>query len=95
VTVGEPQITKRGQWNGSFAYRYLGSDAVLDAFTNSDFGLGGTNNKGFVLGFNYGLYDNTWLSMRWLSSNLIDPLAPGLKSKLSADALWFELNFRF
>jgi hypothetical protein len=97
VQVGEPQITKRGQWNASLAYRYLGSDAVLDAFTNSDFGLGGTNNKGFVLGFNYGLYDNAWFSARWLSSNLIDSMAPDsiTRTKLAADALWFELNFRF
>jgi hypothetical protein len=97
VQVGEPQITKRGQWNASVAYRYLGSDAVMDAFTSSDFGLGGTNNKGFVLGFNYGLYDNTWFSARWLSSNLIDSMSPGSAdpTKLAVDALWFELNFRF
>jgi DNA-binding MarR family transcriptional regulator len=94
--VGEPLVAKQGQWNAFVAYRYLGSDAVLDAFTNSDFGLGGTNNKGFMLGMNYGIYDNTWLSARWLSSNLIDPLAPGMSgSKLGVDTLWFELNFRF
>jgi len=97
VQIGEPTITKAGQWNASLTYRYLGSDAVLDAFTSSDFGLGGTNNKGFVLAGNYGLYDNTWVSVRWLSSNLIDSYAPGssIDTKLSFDALWFELNFRF
>lgn len=95
--VGEPQITKQGQWNAFMAYRYLGSDAVLDAFTDSDFGLGGTNNKGYVLGMNYGLYDNTWFSARWMSSNLIDSLAPGMTdpSRLGVDVLWFELNFKF
>ncbi len=95
--VGEPLVAKQGQWNAFVAYRYLGSDAVLDAFTNSDFGLGGTNNKGFMLGANYGIYDNTWLSARWLSSDLIDSLSPGMAepSKLSVDTLWFELNFRF
>jgi Putative porin len=97
VQVGEPVIAKRGQWNASLAYRYLGSDAVLDAFTSSDYGLGGTNNKGFMVGVNYGLYDNTWLSVRWLSSNLIDSMAPdsAVSTKLGVDALWFELNFRF
>lgn len=97
VQVGEPAITKAGQWNASLTYRYLGSDAVVDAFTSSDFGLGGTNNKGFVLGANYGLYDNTWVALRWMSSNLIDSYAPGseVDSRFSFDALWFELNFRF
>jgi hypothetical protein len=97
VQIGQPQIAKRGEWNASLAYRYLGSDAVLDAFTNSDFGLGGTNNKRFILGLNYGIFDNTWLSARWLSSNLIDSMAPGsaTATKLSADALQFEINVRF
>ncbi|MGZ3240235.1 MAG: putative porin, partial [Burkholderiaceae bacterium] len=68
IQVGQPIITKRGDWNVSLAYRYLGSDAVLDAFTNPDFGLGGTNSKGTILGFNYGIEKNTWISGRWMSS---------------------------
>jgi hypothetical protein len=92
-----PTALKRGDWNAALAYRYLGSDAVLDAFTNSDFGLGGTNNKGLILGMNYGLYDNTVLSARWLSSNAIDSYAPGsaTATKLSVDTIQFDLTTRY
>jgi hypothetical protein len=95
--IGKNQIAKRGDWNASLAYRYLGSDAVLDAFTNSDFGLGGTNSKGLVLGFNYGIYDNTSLSVRLMSSNPIDSYAPGsvAASEFSTDIIQLELNTRF
>lgn len=97
VQLGKAQVAKRGDWNVSLAYRYLGSDAVLDAFTNSDFGLGGTNNKGFILGMNYGLYDNTVLSLRWLSANPIDSYAPGsaAPTRLSVDTVQLELSTRF
>jgi hypothetical protein len=100
VLVGAPRIAKAGEWNASIAYRYLGSDAVLDAFTNSDFGLGGTNNKGTIIGASYGIANNTWLSVRWLSSDLIDSLVPtangsSFKTKLSTDVIQLDLNTKF
>lgn len=101
ILVGQPTITGKGDWNVSFAYRWLGSDAVLDAFTNSDFGLGGTNNKGYIFGASYGIGKNTWLSARWLSSNLIDSMAPAVSgvsaapSKLSVDLLQVDINAKF
>ena len=71
VAVGMPTMVLKNDWQVSLAYRYLERDAVLDAFTDSDFHLGGTNNKGFILGAQYGLGKNTWLSARWMSSNEI------------------------
>ena len=38
-----PEITKRWDWNVSLAYKYVESDAVLDALNDPDFHLGGTN----------------------------------------------------
>lgn len=92
-----PTALRKGDWNASLAYRYLGSDAVLDAFTNSDFGLGGTNNKGLILGMNYGLYNNTMVSARWMSSNAIDSYAPGAQpgTKLSVDTIQLDLTTRY
>jgi hypothetical protein len=92
-----PNTLRRGDWNASLAYRYLGSDAVLDAFTNSDFGLGGTNTKGLIFGVNYGLYNNTMVSARWMSSNSIDSYAPGSQpnSKLAVDTLQLDLTTRY
>ena len=74
---------------------------MLDAYTNSDFGLGGTNNKGYILGANYGLDRQTWLSVRWMASNLIDSMVPSTTgaaatpTKLSTDLLQVDLNVKF
>jgi hypothetical protein len=101
VLVGHPVMRHSGDWNMSLTYRWLGSDAVLDAFTNSDFGMGGTNNKGYILGANYGIDKNTWLSVRWMASSLIDSMAPRLvggvaaQTKLTADLLQIDLNAKF
>jgi len=100
LQLGKRVIANRGDWSTSVAYRYLGSDATLDAFADSDFGIGGTNNKGTVLTMNYGLDRNVWFSARWLSSDLIDPIIPSTTlthrtSKFSVDVLHFDLNARF
>jgi hypothetical protein len=89
LNVGVPRIKRHGEWQANVAYKYLERDAVLDALTDSDFHLGGTNAKGFVVGGSYGVDDNTWLSVRWNSSDQIDG-AP-----LSIDSLQLDLNTRF
>uniref|UniRef100_UPI0025CDBDEA putative porin n=1 Tax=uncultured Xanthomonas sp. TaxID=152831 RepID=UPI0025CDBDEA len=50
LTVGQPKPIQPGEWNVSLGYRYLESDAVPDGFTDSDFHLGGTNARGFIVG---------------------------------------------
>ncbi len=89
VTYGIPQIEKRGDWNSYFGYKYIQRDAVVDAFTESDFRLGGTDSKGYYLGANYGLDKNIWFSAKWLSADAIDG------PKFSVDVLQFDLNARF
>ncbi len=101
ILVGQPNIRQKNDWNVSLTYRWLGSDAVLDAFTNSDFGLGGSNNKGFVVGGSLGIDKNTWVSLRWMASSLIDSMAPRLAgsstapTKLGVDLFQVDLNARF
>ena len=101
LTVGYPAMSRWGDWNVSLAYRWLGSDAVLDAFTNSDFGMGGTNNKGYILGGNFGIDKNAWVSVRWMASQLISSMAPKVAAstaaptKLSVDLLQIDLNAKF
>ncbi|WP_155316527.1 putative porin [Desulfosarcina alkanivorans] len=89
ATIGYPVITNHGEWNVGLKYKYLGADAVLDAFTDSDFHLGGTNAKGWILKGEYGLYRNVWLTTRWLSSDEIEG------PQFGVDTLQVDVNARF
>jgi len=62
--------------------------------------LGGTNSKGTILGMNYGVDKNTWVSARWMSSDVIDSMVPStsassFNTKFSVDLIQFDLNTRF
>ncbi len=89
LTVGYPEIVSFGEWNAFLSYKYLEADAVLDAFTDSDFHEGGTNAQGWILGGELGLYENVWMSVKWISTDEIseDPLA--------VDTLQLDVNSRF
>src|SRR5262249_9015409 len=50
LTVGNRELKALWDWNAFAGYKWLESDAVIDAFTDSDFGLGGTNLKGYFVG---------------------------------------------
>lgn len=89
VLYGYPKVRERGDWNLSFGYKYLQRDAVLDSFADSDFHLGGTNAKGWILGGTYGLAKNTTFRMRWLTANEIDG------QPLAIDVLQLDLNASF
>ncbi|WP_018508387.1 putative porin [Thiobacillus thioparus] len=90
LTVGMPKVDKEGDWQAFLGYRNLQRDATLDAFTDSDFNLGGTNSKGFYLGGLYGIDRNSWLGVKWLSADSIDgPLSFGV------DVLQVDFNAKF
>ena len=89
ITIGADAIRKLHDWQVFVGYRYLERDAVLDAFTDSDFHLGGTDAKGWILGGDYGLARNTWLTLRYLSADEIDGPPLGI------DVLQLDLNTRF
>jgi hypothetical protein len=72
VTVGRPRVSKLGEWRAGLSYRRLERDAVLDAFTDSDFHLGGTDAEGYILSFDYGLGRSAFTRFRYLSANAID-----------------------
>ncbi|MDO8450821.1 MAG: putative porin [Rhodoferax sp.] len=89
VAVGMPTMLLQDDWQLSLTYRYVEADAVLDAFTDSDFHLGGTNSKGFIVGAQYGLSKSTWLSARWLSSQEIS----GLPLSINTFQMLFNAKF--
>ena len=89
ITVGNKEIKRRWDWNVHGGYKYLESDATIDAFVDSDFGLGGTNLKGYFVGANVGLSENVWASARWMSANSI------VGVPYAVDVLQVDLSARF
>lgn len=87
--LGWLRVDKKGHWSTFLAYKWVERDAVLDAYSDSDFHLGGTNAKGWVLGANYGLLDNLWLTSRWLTTESI------IGPSFGADVFQFDVNTRF
>jgi hypothetical protein len=69
--VGSPTLNHQWDWNVALTYVHVESDSVLDAFTNSDFGLGGTNLKGFWIGGRVSLTDYLTSGLRWMSADNI------------------------
>ena len=89
LQVGKPALEKFGDWQAAFGYRYVETDAVVDGFTDSDFGGGGTNVKGFTLGGNFALTPAVRCGLRWMSSDEV------VGPPLSTDILQFDLNAKF
>jgi len=89
MRVGAPALEKRWDWNVNFGYRWVGSDAVVDGFNDSDFGLGGTNVRGFTVGAQLALSKNVYLGIRWMGSESI--AGPSFK----ADIIQLDLNSKF
>ena len=89
IDIGRPEINRRADWNVWWAYKYLERDSVLDAFSDSNFHLAGTDAKGWSLGFNYGLAQNTWFNARWMSASAING------PPLDIDVLLVDVNSRF
>jgi hypothetical protein len=87
--LGSPRLALQHDWQAFVAYKYLQRDAVMDAFTDPIFRLGGTDAKGYILGLSYTLDRNFWTQVRWFSADSID--GPPLK----ADVLQVDLNARF
>ncbi len=89
LKIGTPSLARRWDWMLDFGYRYIGSDAVVDGFNDSDFGLGGTNMKGFTVGGHLSLSENVFLSLRWMGSDSI--AGPTYKTNI----IQFDINSKF
>jgi len=96
-TIGAQKVQYAGDWQLSLGYRWLGSDAVPDAFVDSDLGGGGTNVRGVMAGVAYGVARDTQLGLRVLSGRTISSptVQPGLHDKSSVFSLQVDLNVSF
>jgi hypothetical protein len=66
------QTKVQGDWAVSAAYERLEQEATLSAYSNSDFGFGGTNNQGPVVQFQYQLLNPLTVAVRNYFTNYID-----------------------
>ena len=89
VQFGKPVLANAWDWNALVGYRFVESDAVLDAFADSDFGLGGTNVEGFTIGAGVAVNSKINLNLRWMGATEI--AGPPLKS----DVFQFDFNAKF
>lgn len=87
--AGQEQLKERWDWNVSVGYRYVESDAVVDAFNDPDFGLGGTNLKGYTLIGNLALSKNVATGLTWMSADSI------AGPPFAVDVLMVDLNAKF
>jgi hypothetical protein len=90
-------------WAFRYEYRDVGSDSVVGAFTDSDFGGGGTGSKGHILGAEYMLLKNTQLKVTYFinenEGHDLLRLVPTFGGKEKVDGsynrLQVDLNFKF
>ena len=103
VNYGWLDVTQFGHWNAYFTYKRVERDAVLDAFTDSNFHLGGTDAEGWEVGGNFGISHNAWLTLTWSTADEID--GPAFATcgvagfdpacDFSADLLQLDLHTKF
>jgi hypothetical protein len=90
ATFGTPAVLDFNSFRALIGYRYLQRDAVIDAYTDSDFHyFGGTDATGYYFIGDYGVAHNTWLRLRYLSANEIDG------PRFGVDVLQLDVNTRF
>lgn len=81
----------KGTWEASYAYQDLDPDAVFGALTDSDFGGGGTDNKGHVLRGAYAVTDKWHLAF----SYFINTIDQNTGTEQDYDRLQLDMNFKY
>ena len=89
LSFGTSKLDHPGAWDASLGYRYVQRDAVVDAFTDQDYHLGGTDNTGYYLGGDASFTDRVWTRLRYMPFKAIDG------PPLTIDVWQLELNARF
>jgi len=87
VSVGKAK--KPGSWDFRYIYRNLEKDAVVGAFSDSDFRGGGTDAKGHEIGGSYQLMDNTALAVTYFNNQI------GLEADDETDFQRWQIDLKF
>jgi hypothetical protein len=89
VRIGRPSVKNPQDWQFMLGFRHVESDALMDAFTDSDFHLGGTNTEGYYIGGSWALAQSVTLGARYYSATEVSG------PKLSIDLLQVDFGVRF
>lgn len=89
VGIGSVTMASANAWRAVLGYRHVQRDAVLDAFTDSDFRLGGTDAKGYYFGFDYSVTPLVMGRIKYMSGRAIDGPPLGI------DVLQIDLTASF
>jgi hypothetical protein len=87
--VGNVRFERLADWQVYGGYRYLGGDAVPDAFVSEDYRLGGTDQRAHFAGVNFGLARNTWIGLRYTGAKTVDAYP------YAVDTYYVDFNARF
>ena len=91
LDLGKVALEQLWDWNVRMSYRYVQTDATVDAFTDADFGatLTGTNLKGFTVGGNLAFTPRVWAGLRFMSADNVS--GPTYHN----DLVQFDINAKF
>jgi Putative porin len=89
LSFGSANMAENHAWRIGLGYKYLERDAVLDAFTDSDFRLGGTDVQGYIFTADYAFSPRAMARLRYLSGSEIDDAPFGV------DVLQLDFNTSF
>jgi hypothetical protein len=89
ASLGE--VSRPGTWRLGYAYQDLEADAVIATFTDSDFAGGGTDGKGHVVEFNYGLRDRLVFGFRYF----LNERGASAGNERDYNRLQADLNFAY
>jgi len=80
---------QRGDWAFGLGYRHVESDAVVDGFSESRFGNGGTNMEGYTIQASMAMSKRTWMRAAFMSATQI--AGPALQT----DVFLIEYHAKF
>jgi hypothetical protein len=89
ITMGDANVSERGQWQFTLSHRMLQSDSVIAAFTEGDFNPGGTNRRVDALEGLIGMDHNAWLQLSYFRNHFLTG------PHYQYDAIRVQFNVRF
>ncbi len=95
------KLQKKGDWQASYQYKYIGANSVPGAFNDSDFGgynYGGTNKDGSVIKLGYNLTDYLTLNGACFLVRPItqrDGTTNGMQADQSVRRFQMDLTWKF